>query len=267
MLFTRLLFSSLLLVTASGLAAADGKTVMEFLEGEGCVWADTLHTKAADAGLDIAAVEARVTEALDDGLARQDGSWIVLSEAVCTIRLPDIAPPRIVTDLHRDAFTSAPDAYDHPGCFLNGPDLLEHLVETGVEDRNRAQDAYLRFLASGIISGDVRFYSDDALATPPGFQVFGGTCADVPTLPAIRQNHALLVAQFGKVLRAVARQTNCDENIVATLQLETADLPGNTNPWMFIEIRTIAQAAGWFEGLTYTDPGVPRPPLCHYEPL
>ncbi len=252
-----------LLLFWHGLAAAETTRIMDFLGKEGCTVDDAVRAKAVKAGLDSDAVDARIATALDDGDAETHGAWTVLSATICTIRIPEIEAPFQLEDQTVKAFTSAPGAFEHPGCFISGAELLDHLVRQNNQGKDRAQDAYLQLLASGIFSGKLRFYSDDPLVTPPGFQVFNGSCSDLPNLAAIQRNHALLVQHFGTVIRAVGKSAKCDGDVMAIVQREAAALPGNTNAWMFHEIMVIAMAAGWFDGLTYSDRGVPRPPLCH----
>ena len=165
--------------------------------------------------------------------------------------------------LHLGDFGYVPGTYDQSPRIGVGFNVVDHLSDLNGEGPDRAQDAYLQFLASGILSGAVRFYSEDPLATPPGFQVFSENCADVPNFATIQRNHALLVQQFGNVIRNVGKSTSCDGDVTGMLQRETVQLEGNTNAWMFQEITIIAMAAGWFEGLSHSDRGVPRPPLCN----
>jgi hypothetical protein len=37
-----------------------------------------------------------------------------------------------------------------------------------------------------------------------------------------------------------------------------------SNAWMFFEVKIIGMAAGWFEGISSSSQGIPRPPLCRY---
>lgn len=263
MRFRRVHYLTGLFMIWHGLAAADDTAIMDFMGTQGCTVDTAVQARAAQPGIDADAFEVRIAKALNDGDAEKHGAWTLLAETICSIRMPEIETPFPLEDPNVGEFVSAPDAYEHRGCFVDGAKLLDHMITRSGQDKDRANDAYLRFLASGIISGEVRFYTGDPLATPPGFQVFSGNCADVPDLAAIRQNHALLVQQFGNVIRTVGGAAGCDGDITALLQRETASLPGNTNAWMFYEVTIIAMAAGWFEGMSHSDRGVPRPPLCH----
>lgn len=263
MRFKRVLYLTGFFLLWHGLAAADTTPIMDFLGKEGCTVDDTVRTTAVEAGLDADAVAARIAKAVKDGDAEKYGSWTILSETICSIRFPDIATQLQPEDPNVKTFTSAPGAFEHPGCFIRGDRLRYHMRDRNDQDKDRAEHASLQFLASGIISGEIRFYSDNPLATPPGFQIFTESCADLPNLAAIQQNHAFLVRHFGPVIRAVGKSAKCDGDVIDTLWQETTGLAGNTNAWIFQEILVVAMAAGWFEGLSHSDRGVPRPPLCH----
>jgi hypothetical protein len=52
------------------------------------------------------------------------------------------------------------------------------------------------------------------------------------------------------------------------LQGGDPDADEQTNPevnaWLWFEFDLISMAAGWRDGMTGTEKGKPRPPLCHY---
>ncbi len=262
MRYQRVLFLTGFLLLWHGPVSAESTSIMDFLGEEGCAVDDAVRARAVEAGLDTDAVEARIASALNDGDAEKFGSWTLLSKAICSISFPEVKTPVPLEDPGVKATISAPGAFEHSGCFIAGDRLLDLMSDRNDQDKDRAQDAYLQFLASGIVSGEVRFYSEDPLATPPGFQVFDEGCADLPNLAAIQQNHALLARKFGDVIRAVGKSPECNGDVMGVLQREVNGLPGNTNAWMFFEILTIARAAGWFEGQSVADRGKPRPPLC-----
>jgi hypothetical protein len=245
---------------------------MQFMGRQGCTFGPQSIAAAEQAGFARADIDAAMTEHLADEAGVQQGDYVVVSEAVCNIRLPDIQ-----TDLplsHPDvlALTSAIDAYAEdgsPGCFLADAGLW-------FESSGRPFDDYTRFLAAHIIAGDVRFYSTSPLLTPFSFQVISGACGKLAEIPAMRANHAKLVAGFEAFVRHQGALNDCvEQDVLAMDQAFAIELQGgdrtksdaevaNINAWLSTEYLMIALGAGWVEGATWTEEGQMRPPMCHY---
>ena len=61
------------------------------------------------------------------------------------------------------------------------------------------------------------------------------------------------------------------EAMRAVVEMQGGSFDSNEAPetpidgFLFFEFDMIARAAGWYEGMSGTSKGVPRPPLCSYE--
>jgi hypothetical protein len=268
----RMIRGLFLALTATPAVADPG--LIDFLGGQGCTIGTDSRAAALAAGFDAAAMDALVAGTLADGRASQQGAYVVLNEATCTIRLPDITSAYTVTSPEVRAMTSANGALGEPGCFLSdGPTAFAALhggdVDAGFAD-------YIAFVGAGLISGDLRFHAPSPLATPAGFQVLTGDCSQVPNIDAIRRSHAFLASRFGDYIRAVGAEIPCNAagfgggalDLPARMQGADPALPLEDQPeinaWLWFEYEMIAMAAGWHEGMTGTEKGTPRPPLCHY---
>ena len=176
-----------------------------------------------------------------------------------------MSDPEVVQNL------SAIDAYENDGdigCFLTGS-VLETVKASRNWNDDKANLEYLRFLSASIISGELSFYSPNPLRTPPGFIVTSGKCAEAPQMPDIKRSHDLLIRHFGALIRAdAAGEASCEPSGVPSWKFhEIADeiIGGKPhNAWMGFEISIIAMGAGWYDGITATNKGRPRPPLCRY---
>ena len=254
-------------VTPAGALAAP---LMDFFAGQGCTIGPASRKAAIAAGFSADQIDTLArTEATREGAAIS-GDWITIAPAACTIRPPEIASVIALNDPDVVAAISAPDAYldqDSPGCFL-GAGLMDQLTQSRGWDADTAFDAYIRLIGSGIISGNVSFYANSPLITPPGHYVTTGACADIPAMPDIRRSHAFLMQNFDPLVRGVMAANDCADGIVG-LDTDPNTRPGiapgttTSNAWTDFEIQMIGIAAGWQPGATATARGVPRPPLCH----
>ena len=258
--------------------------LLEFMGGQGCTFGADRGAVATATGLSVDTINAFIAQSLDDGTAVQERDYVVLGEKVCTIRLPvidgayTIASPEIV------AMTSPVDAYaadGAPGCFLIDP-LLAFDAMNG-SSRGAGFADYIAFVGAGLVAGDLRFYSPSVLRTPFGFQNVKGPCAAVPDIEVIDRSHLALTTGFGGYIRALGAETPCegdqsgdlsyDDSVMAryTATVQGFDLSDKAqdqpriNAWLWFEYDLIAMAAGWHEGMTGTEKGTPRPPLCHYD--
>ncbi|GHC58417.1 hypothetical protein [Neogemmobacter tilapiae] len=265
-----------LLVLTTSPVAADQAELLEFMGGQGCTFGADSRAAAVEAGFAEADIDALTTTALLDGAANQEGAYVVLSEELCTIRLPDIPSRYKTTSPEIVAITSAVDAFvadgDH-GCFLLEP------IEAFDKFKGGAKGAgyldYLRFVASAMVAGDLTAYGTDPLHIFPGFQVVTGNCAQIPHIQDIQRSHQTLAFVFGPMIRKVGAERECgDDDRYVLNDAHSAELLRRqkvaqlgfvpANEWMWAEVTFIAIGAGWYENMTATEMGTPRPPLCHY---
>lgn len=256
-------------------------SLVDFMGAQGCTFTPERDIATRVAGFDPYEIDRLITTSLANGTARMEGDYVVLSPSICTIRQPQIESrwsvdsPEVqaVAPYIREEFESGGEVEVTEGCFLNDPSTL--FTELAVGDADVGNAAYIAFLGASIISGDARFYAPTPLATPRGFQVTTGDCARAPNVPAIVDNHLFVEGAFGDWVRAVGDDTQCGEDlswqnlqIAVELQGVEIDALGDDtttyNAWLGFEFQLIAMSAGWFDGMSATEKGTPRPPLCHY---
>jgi hypothetical protein len=261
----------------AGPAVADETALLDFIGGHGCTIGKESRAAAVAAGFEAGQIDRLISGAFVDGTAHQQRAYVVLGEEICTIRLPDIQSDYTVASPEVVAITSAIDAFaadGQPGCYLVIPSETFDMIAGG--EVGAGFHDFIVFVGAGIISGDLRFFSLDPLATPVGFQVTTGACAVVPNIDDIRESHPYVANGFGRYIRLLGADTLCDggaqgnsaPRFAAQVQLEEPhvepDSARDINAWLFFEYELIAMAAGWHEGMTGTEKGTPRPPLCHY---
>ena len=265
----------LALTLSVGAAQADDAALMDFFETQACGIGPSSRANAVAAGFDLKTIGTWEKHLLVVGEARMDGGWIVLSPEFCTIRLPDFDSPFAMDGPVVAAAIGAVDEYaapsditgsSFPGCYLDGEKIQDALVDQG-----DVTAAYLRFVAAGLGSGDLRFYSENILETPPGFQVTRGMgCDSVPNIGALQESHDVLLARLDEFVRAVGPLNACDDSYWPNNGTDVYDViapfyDSQTNAHFTIEILFMAMAAGWIEGAGDAGRGTPRPPLCTYE--
>lgn len=247
--------------------------LVSFFANQGCAIGPSTREAAVSAGFTPEAINELTKEARADGATVQTGEWLVLSPLICQLLPPTITSEIRLTDPEVIRAISEIDVYaatGDPGCFLDGSLIYNDVQVTRGWDSDKANIEYLRFLGASFLSGDLAFYSDSPLRTPPGPVVTTGECADIPLMPEIKPNHALMIKHFASLVTTSAAKTLC-ENGAGALMLEwnnaASDLTDDkvTNAWIGFEIQLIAMGAGWFEGASATNKGTPRPPLCHYD--
>ncbi|UYV39396.1 hypothetical protein N4R57_10560 [Rhodobacteraceae bacterium D3-12] len=221
-------------------------------------------------------IDSVIDAALKAGTAVQQGRYVVLGEEICSIRLPEIttktaldAPEIKVSTTAFDQF--AADGYE--GCYLQDASVI-------FKERDPSpagNDSFLRFYAAHILSGDLTFYGDSPLQTPPGLQVLMGDCGKVAKAKDIARSQSFITDEnFAKYVRWQMAQTPCSDArgtptaMQFTAEMQGADLTSEKkidppiNAWLWFEFDLIAMAAGWREGMSWTAKGNLRPPLCHY---
>lgn len=269
------------LAIAAGPAAAD-EALLGYMGGQGCTFGVDSMVGAVAAGFDAEEIDLLISNMLNTGQASQQGIWVVLDKTACTIRLPDIQSELTVESPEIQAI--APyireeyDLGDGPvvdeGCFMEDAFTMFEALSGG--DPDRANADYLRFLGASMIAGEARFYSTSPLSTPRGLQVMTGECARAPNVATIQASQAVLANKFGDFVRQVGPRTPCGEDLTyeaarIVAQLQGVDVMADDlsdedlfNAWLYFEWTIISMAAGWYEGMSATERGTPRPPLCHY---
>ncbi|SFB10972.1 hypothetical protein SAMN03159496_01919 [Rhizobium sp. NFR07] len=265
-------FAAISLLSVPALAAAEEKpaSIEDFFAGQGCAIGPATYDAAIRAGFEPEAIDRLKEKARADEKTVITGDWLVLSPQACTIRIPKIESAIRLGDPEVVKSTSAKDAYSadgDPGCFLVGS-VYEEVITTRGWFPDIANLEYIRFLAEGIASGTLSFYSPDPLRTPPGVMITSGECADVPSMADVRRSHALLVEHFDTFVRAYLND-DCEKGGMAMIEVGdmTKKLGGESrvNAWTFFEVEMIARGAGWWEGMGAKEKGAPRPPMCHYK--
>ncbi|PVA09590.1 hypothetical protein DC366_12925 [Pelagivirga sediminicola] len=258
--------------------AVAGGRLEEFIASHGCTFGPQSEAAAVAAGFEPGEIAEFVEMHLEDGTAQRERSWVVLGEDVCKIRLPTIQSKWSAT---------SPEVRENaPYVDLNGEDDLSEgcFLTDGVAlftklcggDIDAGFDAYIDFVGAGIISGDVRFYSPSPLKTPYGIQITSGDCARAPNTAAIAKSHPFIESHFDEFVHRVAAHTQCGEQLSYLSSQIGAEIQGvdisapesadaeQINAYLGFELGIITMAAGWYEGMSGTEKGVPRPPLCHF---
>lgn len=249
----------------AGQAQADA-ALIDLLGPLGCAIGPSTKGIIQEAGFSEADIQDVAAKALLDGNASIEGEWTILADSICTIDFPTVDAPIGWDDPEVQAAIGAIDEYpDDPGCFLRGQELYETLQDTRGWDVDRAIWAYIQLLSEGLARGELRFYGTSPLRTPPSFQVMVGACADVPNADELAESRAIFVENFDAMVRIGAQDTMCKAGVTPGL-LDPARLPNpnQTNAWAFMEMTFIAMGGGWFDGISGTQKGTPRPPLCVY---
>ncbi|MFP3382665.1 hypothetical protein [Tritonibacter sp. SIMBA_163] len=160
---------------------------------------------------------------------------------------------------------------ERPRCLLGGAsEIASELQQTRGWSQDRSFRAAVALIASGLKQGELTFFSDDILVTPPGYVLTAPACWTPEEQAAITSSHAMLEQHFGMFVRARGAETSCDTFDVSDAlmgreaHLLWKELAGEApeNAWIGIEVISGALGAGWFEGASIADRGTPRPPLC-----
>jgi len=242
--------------------------MLQFLGPHGCAIGPSTEAASLEAGFSQTAI--------DDLRAAPEavvsGHWTFLPEPICQIELPQVVSAISMDDPEVLAATSAPDAFEQygdPGCFLDGEKLRNLLSARREWDQEQVFQEYMRFVAAGLLSGELRFYSDDPLRTPPGFQVLSGECAEVTGTDALAENHSFLTDLFVPFLQAAGKSAiaaDCAEGDVFDTRswevIEQLSEGRNTNAHLAFEMQLITIGAGWYDGMSSAGRGTSRPPLC-----
>ncbi len=272
---------SYVLALVAGPAFADDD-LMAFFEGQGCTIGAYSRALAVEAGYssdEIAAFEeARIVE----GQSTRQGDYLVMGAEICTIRLPDIKSRWSVDDPEIIAMAPFIDkdvewasrTIPVDGCFFENP--MEQFVALNDGDEEAGYRDYISFMAAGLVSGDIRYYSDDPLWMPLGAQLLTGECAKASNADVVRENHAYLVSGFGPWVRQAYDMDQCtgtgsfgDWRFSLLHQGLDPDGPREDQPVvnavLAFEWMMITTGARWRVGDTASEKGEEAPPLCRYE--
>jgi len=259
--------------TADVQESLDFEAVMEILGGHGCTLSPESVEAIVATGTPRDALLGMTETAMNQGMARQMGGFVVFERPVCTIRLPQISS-RYSVD-HPEIRAAAPftrDVYDlggvetvDEGCFIADASEVFRRLEGG--DPRAGFEAFMAFMGAGLIAGDVRFYEISPLKSPVGFQILTGPrCGDVANADDIARSHDFIESHFADFVRFVGDNTPCGEAITPMAGGFTADLQGfdmavdlldqpQINAWLWFEMMLVTMAAGWHDGLSDTDRG------------
>ncbi|UXN75990.1 hypothetical protein N8D56_25000 (plasmid) [Devosia sp. A8/3-2] len=259
-----------LLALSTAAASAAEPQLIEFFAKQGCAIGPTTRSLATAEGFDQASIDALIETARANPDSIETGGWLVMSSALCKIRPPQVRSELRLSDLEIQSRITAIDEHkDEPGCFLHADKLYEELLATRGWSPDKAHSEYLRFLAENLVSGALTFYSRDPLGTPVGLQLTSGDCANVPEMVEIRRSHESLIDNFDQLIRIDMANGICESDGAPSWkapqlyeEIETFD---SSNARTSTEVRFIAMGAGWIEGITMSDNGIPRPPLCVFK--
>jgi hypothetical protein len=254
-------------------AQADQARIELFLAEQGCVIGPSTLAEAEVQGLDRAALEAQAAKARADQGTVTSGAWLVLSPEACEIKPPRIVSKIKIGDPEVVKNLSSIDAYKADGsigCYLDAMGLLAAVKTSRQWSEEEAFLEYARFLGASVIAGELAFYSPDPLRSPVGFQLTTGACSKTPDMPDIKRSHALLIRHFGALIRADSiGEATCENSGAPSWKMAELlkQISGGkvANAWTSFEVFIIAMGAGWFDGMSSTSKGKPRPPLCRYK--
>lgn len=252
---------------------AEDQRVEKFFADQGCAIGPSTIAAAIASGIERSDVEAYVAAVRADPNNMKTGDWTVLAVESCEIRPPSVTSEIKLVDPEVVQSLSAIDAYAEYGdigCFLDGPKLFEAVQSTRGWDADKANLEYMRFLAQSIVSGELSMYSASPVRTPPGFILMSGKCAETPQMPEIKRSHDLLMKHFDALIRAdAAGEAFCKRDGAPSLKFsqvaEKVIGEKPSNAFFYMDVSVIAWGAGWFEGMSSSSKGMPRPPLCRYE--
>ncbi len=255
---------------------------LDYLGGQGCTLSFDSVEGAETAGIAREDIQEIAAAALESGDATEQGAYIVFSQDVCSIRMPEITSKYSVDDpvIRAGApyinetreFGDVIETFE--GCFIE--DATTMFAELEDYDPRAGFGAFIDFMGASLISGDVRFYTTSPLKSPRGFQIVSGEqCSKAPNVQMINESHPYLLDGFAEYVRFVGKVTQCGDPIGFEAGPFTAEMQGYDhsldvteqppiNAWLDFEFLFITMAAGWHEGMTDVDRGTPRPPLCHY---
>lgn len=253
------------LIAVASPALSDTSVYTGFLETHGCTYGPKLDAEVRTAGLTPEGLASHARTAVQAGMAELNGDWVVFDASVCTIELPEIISPYEITDDVLSPYIKrvSDPAYE-AGCYLT--EWQQAFEATGL-DADAAFAEGLRFLAAEITAGRMSFYSDDPLRTPFGFQtIVPEACDQGARAEAIQASSGDLAQLFDTYVRMSYAANTCGEDRSGDMAFAETVKDRTDNAWRFLDAMMLTLAAGWHEGMTAQDKGMPRPPLCHMAP-
>lgn len=269
----RLSLGALALSLTAGAALGQDVSVEESIAAYGCVVGPRQNIGPEPPSPELhSTLQSYANAALDAGQAERQGDWIVLGPDICTILPPEIESTHDITSPVVARSISAIDAYaefEEYGCFVSSEEMQQDLMQQDGLTRDAAAVAYFGVLAEGVRSGRASFFSDDPLRTPMGFQVLTGDCADVPDIEKIRRSQALMLEHFDTLVRDNAGRVACEVNrapVTVEVAQTLAEITDGeaVNAWTMMDMMLLAIGAGWVDGVSATERGTPRPPICSH---
>ncbi|WP_417278344.1 hypothetical protein [Celeribacter sp.] len=253
------------LIAAASPALSETSVYTGFLETHGCTYGPKLDAEVRAAGLTPEGLASHARTAVQAGTAEHNGDWVVFDASVCTIKLPEITSTYEITDdVLASHITSVSDPAYEAGCYLT--DWQQAFEATG-HDADAAFAEGVGFLASEITAGRMSFYSDSPLRTPFGFQtVVPEGCDQGARAEAIKASSGDLAELFDTYVRMSYAANTCGDGQSGDMAFAKTVKDRTDNAWMFMDAMMLTLAAGWHEGMTAQDKGMPRPPLCHIAP-
>lgn len=243
---------------------------LDFFAGQGCAMGPSTIAAAGEAGIGRAAIRALTREADSRPDTIRTGDWLVLPPGMCRMRIPGITSEISLDDPEVIASIGAIDEFAAEGirgCFLDPEALMDRLRTGRGWEAGRAYDAYRRLIAGSLARGEATFFSADPLTPPRQIQFVTGDCgAGLDHIDLIRQDHEFMMVNFDPMIRATAAGVLCDSSAPDVFDVYNAKgMTGETrNMWLNFLLPVILTGAGWYEGFTLNDAGIPRPPLCTY---
>ena len=289
-MWTRLSLGFVLAFGGAPVFADASARAMEVLGAYGCTLESGSRAALGAAGLDEAAISELTEAALAAGEARQEREYVVFAKEVCEIGLPYIENEARLEDADIAAQITDIDHYvqdqkqyaeergeaykgEGEGCYFRDVPPVFDAREGGARGAGGVE--YIRFVGAHIAKGDVRFYGHSPFKTPISLRVMARDCGATEQGDEIRANHRFVREGFGSYVRTIGESTPCAEapnwqgmSVAAKIQGFDPDSEVEPDPpinaWLYFEYEMMAMAAGWYAGMSGTEKGTPRPPLCTY---
>jgi hypothetical protein len=244
-------------ITAADLEALAGYA------SKGCVI--SLDERRADPDID-----ARAQRAVLLGKAVAEGAWTLVKAEYCTIVPPSITSEIAVGDIEVQRNLTPVSGHNGvEGCFLNIAQLQSDLIEERGWSADRSFEAVFSMFGLGLLEETWGFFSADLSKAPLAPQYLAEGCADFDDFDKIRQSNKLLLSHFDTFVRDYAQYVDCAEDVTLwtknwapTFERVTGEV--SSNVYQPLTLAAIGIAGGWYEGVSVTQRGTPRPPLCTF---
>lgn len=264
-----------LVALAVSLGAAQAQSVDEtraylsYLGTQGCVIGPQTPRDSVAAGYDPAFVAAKLQDLTPLGTVLSGGA-VLLDAGLCRIMPPVAQNALALSDPDVQSTLFAQDGRTE-ACFLNRTTFMELMPGAKGWSELETARAYAALVSAGLVSGDLRFFSDDILATPLGVQWVTGRCRNGTEAARARASHDEIARWFDPFVRAVGPKTRCETgasfvNDGGFGRLSELTAGSHKNAWLAFEMFLIAHGGGWYSFQSADDRGTPRPPACGVAP-